>query len=94
MQLESSTSFTCLSALAASFLDNRNDPPFEDRLFNDFLEIRSDWLLSKLKELFGEEDAEEFSPAPAAGGLWRSDSSNDLGGDPLLCNDVSETNQL
>lgn len=51
----SSASFTCLSALAASFLDKRSDPPLEDKLLRDFLEIRRDWLLSRLNELFGDE---------------------------------------
>lgn len=51
----SSASFTCLSALAASFLDKRSDPPLDDKLRRDFLEIRRDWLLSRLNELFGDE---------------------------------------
>lgn len=51
----SSAPCTCLSALAASFLDKRSDPPLEDRLLSDFLEIRRDWLLSRLNELFGDE---------------------------------------
>ena len=50
-----SASLTCFNAFAASFLDKRRDPPFEDKLRSDFLEIRSDWLLSRLNELRGEE---------------------------------------
>ena len=63
-----SASFTCLSALAASFLDNRSEPPLEDKLRSDFLEIRSDWDLSRLKELFGDcdDDGEPAEPAEPA----------------------------
>ena len=44
------SSLTCFSAFAASFLDNLKDPPLEDKLRRDFLEIRKLWLRSKLKE--------------------------------------------
>ena len=91
-----SASFTCLSALAASFLDNRSEPPLEDKLRSDFLEIRSDWDLSRLKELFGDDDADAGEPAcepaepasPAGDRLWPS-VSIDLGGEVGFCNDVS-----
>ncbi len=64
------SSLTCLSALAASFLESLNEPPLEDKLRKDFLETRNDWLRSKLKEELAEESLESLLLLFLAFSIW------------------------
>ena len=65
-----SSSAIFFRAFAASFLDSLKEPPLElVRLFRDFLDIRNDWLLSRLNDEFGDEDELEVELE-----VWRSTS--------------------